>query len=135
MAAKQTKGVSGKAMGIGAGLVAAAAIGAYFLAGKDGAKNRKAVKGWMLKAKGEVLEKLENLESVSQEAYEKAVQEVTARYQNMKQVDPQDFAALMMEMKKYWNMMKRGAKKATGSKKAAGSRKASGSTSSKKSAK
>jgi hypothetical protein len=110
------KGMSGKAMGIGAGLVAAAAIGAYFLGGKDGAKNRKAVKGWMLKAKGEVLEKLENLESVSQEAYDKAVKEVTARYQTMKQVDPKEFAALMVEMKKYWNMMKRGAKKPSGTK-------------------
>lgn len=132
MAAKQKNGMSGAA--IGAGLVAAAAIGAYFLAGKDGAKNRKAVRGWMLKAKGEVLEKLENLEVVSEEAYHKAVQEVTARYQNMKQVDPQEFAALMVEMKKYWGMIKRGAKKATGSKKrtrATGSRKATGASSKK----
>jgi hypothetical protein len=49
---------------IGAGIaagVAAAALGAYFLYGsKDAKKNRAKVKGWMLKARGEVLEQLEN---------------------------------------------------------------------------
>ena len=43
-------------VGIGFGLTAAAvtAAGAFFLYGsKEAAKNRKKVKGWMLKAKGE----------------------------------------------------------------------------------
>jgi flagellar basal body-associated protein FliL len=48
-------------VGIGLGLTAAAvtAAGAYFLYGsKQAPQNRKKVKGWVLKAKGEVLEAL-----------------------------------------------------------------------------
>ena len=54
MADSKTK----KIVGAGVGLAAVAA-GAHFLYGKDGATNRKKVRGWALKAKGEMLEKLE----------------------------------------------------------------------------
>ncbi|KKW48138.1 MAG: hypothetical protein UY99_C0011G0001, partial [Parcubacteria group bacterium GW2011_GWA1_59_11] len=50
MAKKNAGGLSRKqAIGIGAGLAAAAvaAAGAYFLYGKRGAQNRKKVRGWM----------------------------------------------------------------------------------------
>ena len=50
-----SKNVSvGKAVGFAAGLAALAA-GSYFIFGPQGAKNRKVIKGWTLKAKGEVL--------------------------------------------------------------------------------
>ena len=48
------KSTTGTAVAVGAGLAALAAFAAagYFLYGKDGAKNRKKVRGWMLKANG-----------------------------------------------------------------------------------
>ena len=58
------------AVGIGIGLstAAVAAASAYFLYGsKSAAKNRKTVKSWALKAKAEVLEKLEDAQEMTQE--------------------------------------------------------------------
>ena len=73
MAQKKKKELSStEKIGIGVGLTAAAvaAAGAYFLHGsKNAAKNKKTVKSWMLKAKAEVLEKLEDAKEMSQEEY------------------------------------------------------------------
>ena len=63
---KNAKAATKKNVGIGVGLTAAAvaAAGAYFLYGsKNAAQNRTKVKSWMLKAKAEVLEKLEQAET------------------------------------------------------------------------
>ena len=61
------------ALGVAVGLSAvAAAVGAYFMYGsKKAAKNRKAVKSWMFKAKADVLEALENTQDMSKREYEK----------------------------------------------------------------
>ncbi|MEK7608739.1 MAG: hypothetical protein AAB495_04120 [Patescibacteria group bacterium] len=90
---------------LGVGVAAAAAValaGAYFLYGKDGVKNRKKVKGWMLKAKGEVLEKLEQLERVTPKVYEDVVAGVMSRYKKLKSVDAKDLANLSRELKASW---------------------------------
>jgi hypothetical protein len=53
----------GQKIGIGVGVTAGmlAAVGGYFLYGaKDAKKNRKTVNSWMLRAKAEVLEGIEN---------------------------------------------------------------------------
>ena len=107
---QKKSGVSGKAVGIGAGIAAAAALGAYFLYGKDGAKNRKKVKGWALKAKGEILERLEQLQDVSEDAYHNIVEQVTARYKDAKNVDAKELKAIIAEAKKHWVSMKKKAK-------------------------
>ena len=91
---------------IGVGIVltaaAATAAGAYFLYGKDGAKNRKAIKGWVLRAKGEVLEKLETLKEVNEEAYNNIIDAVAKRYQAMKNVDTVELAKMVDELKGHW---------------------------------
>ncbi|OGZ68781.1 MAG: hypothetical protein A3D44_02180 [Candidatus Staskawiczbacteria bacterium RIFCSPHIGHO2_02_FULL_42_22] len=90
---------------IGAGIAAAvaAAAGVYFLYGsKNAAKNRKMVKGWMLKAKGEVLEKLENVKEVNEEIYHKIIDQVSKKYQAMKSVDRKDIAEFVRELKSHW---------------------------------
>ena len=90
---------------LGVGVAAAAAValaGAYFLYGKDGVKNRKKVKGWMLKAKGEVLEKLEQLERVTPKVYEDVVAGVMSRYKKLKSVDAKDLENLSRELKASW---------------------------------
>lgn len=47
---------TGKKVAIGA-TIAAAGVAAYMLFGPDGKKNRKVVRGWAVKMKGEIIEK------------------------------------------------------------------------------
>lgn len=94
-----------QAVGLGVGLTAAAvaAAGAYFLYGsKNAAKNRKAVKSWTLKAKAEVLEKLEDAQNMSQAEYLALIDGVAAAYQGVKSASKTDLATFKKEMKEHW---------------------------------
>ncbi|MEI6057523.1 MAG: hypothetical protein WCQ60_00945 [bacterium] len=95
----------GKKVALGAGLaaIAAAAAGTYFLYGaKNAAKNRKQVKAWSLKAKGEVLEKLEKMSDVNEEIYHKVVAQVADKYTKLKNIDASDVADFADELKGHW---------------------------------
>ncbi len=86
----------------------AAAAGAYFLYGTNkGKKQTKKIKSWALKAKGEVLEKLENLKEVNQDTYNRVVDSVSSRYQKIKNVDPEELAAMGKELKSHWHNIAR----------------------------
>ncbi len=91
-------------MEVGMALAGLAAVaGAVFLYGTEaGKKKRKAMKGWMLKAKGEVMEKLENLKEVNEENYNKVVEAVEAKYKALKTVAPEDLAEVVADLKKSW---------------------------------
>ncbi len=92
-------------IGLGVGLTAAAvaAAGTYFLYGsKAASKNRKAVKSWALKAKAEVLEKLEQAKAMSQEEYEQMIDVIGATYADLKQASRADISGFKTEMKDYW---------------------------------
>jgi gas vesicle protein len=91
-------------VGIAAAAVVAAAAGAYFLYGsKDAKKNRRVIKGWMLRAKGEVLEKMEKMkENVTEEAYNKIVDAVATKYGSMKDASAEEVEALSKELKSHW---------------------------------
>ncbi|MCX6723724.1 MAG: hypothetical protein NT155_00940 [Candidatus Staskawiczbacteria bacterium] len=95
--------IKGAAVGAGVATVAAAIAGTYFLYGaKDSAKNRKKIKAWMLKAKGEVLEQLENLSEISESAYKKIIKEVSGKYQVLKNINKKDVAEFSDELKGHW---------------------------------
>lgn len=96
-----------KAIGAGIGLAALAAIGAYFLAGKRGAKNREAIKGWTLKMKGEVLEKVEKVKKLDKDDYEKIVDQVAERYAKLEKVGGAELKRLTIEMKKAWEHVRK----------------------------
>lgn len=104
MAQKKTNGGGGL---IGLAALAAVAAGGYFLYGKDGAKNRKKVKGWMLKAKGEVLEKVEKLKEVSEPEYRKVVDAVAAKYSAVKSIDPVEVQQMAKELHGHWKNIKK----------------------------
>ena len=87
-------------------VLAAAVAGAYFLYGKDAAKNQKKVKSWALKARAEALEKLENLKDLSEPSYHKVINEVSSRYKKLPEVDNQELAAMAKELKGYWRHIK-----------------------------
>lgn len=94
-------GKTGKIIGAGIGL-AAVAIGTYFLTGKRGAKNRAAIRGWMLKVKGEVLEKVEKVKKLEKADYERIVDESLERYKNVKDVSAEELKRLGKELKEAW---------------------------------
>ncbi|MEM9337048.1 MAG: hypothetical protein AAGA35_04300 [Patescibacteria group bacterium] len=100
-------------IGIGVGLTAAAvtAAGAYFLYGsKNAARNRKAVKSWMLMAKAEVLESLEDAKEMTQEEYEALIESVAKTYTAVKSASKNDIAAFKKEMKLHWKEIEKTAK-------------------------
>ena len=89
----------GKAIAIGAG-VAALAAGGYFFFGPNGKKNRKVTRAWMIKMKGDIVEKLESMKDVTEDAYHKVVDSVAKVYTDIggkKEVDD-----LSKELKKHW---------------------------------
>ena len=116
MAKTTSKSNIGKAVAVGVG-IAALSASAYLLFGPDGKKNRKAVKGWTVKMKGEVMEKMENLKEVTAPVYEKIVAEVSNKYSKMKNISPEELKSVVAGFKKDWNGMMKTVKK-TGAKSA-----------------
>jgi len=94
-----------KKVGVGAvvaGLTAATVAVSYFLYGPKGEKNRKKLKGWMLKMKGEVLQKMEDLKEVNKETYEKLVDTIGEKYKNFKETKTEDVEELVKKLKSHW---------------------------------
>ena len=89
--------------GIGLAIVAATAAAGYFLYGsKEGAKNRAKIKGWTLKAKGEVLEQMEKLKDVSEFEYNKVLDKVGDKYSKVKSIDTEEVKDMIDDMRKHW---------------------------------
>lgn len=105
-----TKKKQNSGVGIGGAIVAsvAAAAGAYFLYGtKEGAKQRNKVKGWALKAKGEVLEKIENIKDIDESKYKKIVDDVIAKYGKLKNDHEDEIKSIGTELHGYWKHIKK----------------------------
>ena len=97
-------------VGIGFGLTAAAvtAAGAYFLYGsKQATQNRKKVKGWMLKAKGEVLEGLEKAQAITEEEYKELVANASKAYGTMKSASAGEVKDFQKEMQEHWGKLQK----------------------------
>ena len=110
----------GKEIAVGVGIAAAVATvaGAYFLYGsKDASKNRKKIKAWSLKAKGEILEKLEKLSDINEEIYHKIVDEVSEKYKKIKNIDLEDVEKFAGELKSHWKKIEKEVKKKIAGKK------------------
>ena len=105
--AKKEKGGGGKLV---ATLVGAAAVAHYFY-GPKGIKNRQKVKAWSLKARAEVLEKIEKTKTLGESEYAKYVDVVTTKYGKMKGVSKIEAAKLNKELKGHWNAIKKSAEK------------------------
>jgi len=104
MATKKDSKDKLNSLGVAVGLSAvAAAVGAYFMYGsKRAAKNRKAVKSWVFKAKADVLEALENTQDITKKEYEKLIDTVAAAYTNIESATKADLATFKKEMKEHW---------------------------------
>lgn len=106
---------TGAAIGLGVGLAAAAiagAVGSYLLTGNRAAKTKRVLKGWMLKAKGEILEQLEKAGDVGEEMYYQTVDQVAAKYSKMAGVAQDEVDDMAVELKKQWKLVAKGLNKA-----------------------
>ncbi|MCF7865243.1 MAG: hypothetical protein K9M11_01950 [Candidatus Pacebacteria bacterium] len=104
---KSPKSGSGASIAIIGGLVAAAA-GAYFIHGNKAAQKKiKQVKGWALKAKGEVLERIEKIKEIDENLYQQAIDAVMKKYESVKSVDTTELALVGKELKSQWKNIKR----------------------------
>jgi len=111
---KNTKKVIGIAA-VGAGIAAASAA-AYVLFGPDAKKNKKAIKGWAVKMKGEIIERLENAKELTEPVYNKVIDEVSKKYAKAKKVDAKEIEAIVKDIKKHWKAIAGTAKKTKGKK-------------------
>src|SRR3989344_7430536 len=114
MAANNQKASKAAGVGLGLAALAATAAGAYFLYGKDGAKNRKKIKGWVLTMKGEVLSRIEGMREFNEEAYKKIVDDVTKRYKAVKNVDKSELLEIAADLKKHWGTLSKQVSKVAG---------------------
>lgn len=100
-------------IGLGIGLTTAvvAAAGTYFIYGsKRAGKNRKAIKSWALKAKAEVLERLEQAKEMSQDEYEALLGTVVRAYTGVQDVTKGELKSFTTEMKDYWQAIEKATK-------------------------
>jgi len=108
-AKKQNPGTDAKELAlVGAGLAAIAA-GAYFFFGPDGKKHQKKMKGWMVRMKGEVLERLEDAKSMSEDTYNEIVNAVAKTYEATDKIPKAEIIALASELKKQWKSIRKSA--------------------------
>ncbi|MBI3552024.1 MAG: hypothetical protein HY077_05850 [Elusimicrobia bacterium] len=91
-----------KVIGAGIGLAALAAAGAYFFAGKRGAKNRAKVARWADEMKEEILAKMKDLKEINQETYERLVDETADRYAKLRKASSAELKHVSAEVKKAW---------------------------------
>lgn len=90
-------------MGIGIVTLLGTVAGAYFLYGsKNALKNRRRVKAWSLKARGEIMEKMEGISEVSEKVYHKIIQEVSDKYKALKNINENEVSEFTKELKGHW---------------------------------
>ncbi|MDO8430550.1 MAG: hypothetical protein Q7S72_00980 [Candidatus Taylorbacteria bacterium] len=96
------------AIGLGVAAIAAAAAGAYFLYGSTkGPARRKALKTWMVKMKGEVMEEIEKMKDLSEDVYYAAVDKIAEKYHEAKNVDEAELKAVVKRLKGHWKDIKK----------------------------
>lgn len=96
----------GVIVGIAAGVAAVSAAG-YFLFGPAGKHNRKVIKGWTVKMKGEVLEKIEKLKDITPEMYDAIIDDVASKYAKVKHINQEEVKMMTADLKKYWKVISR----------------------------
>mgnify|MGYP003393910133 CR=1 FL=1 len=95
--------------GVGAFLAGAAtalAVGGYFLYGPNGKENRKKMERWTMKARAEILEKMGDIQDITEDQYYKIVDTVLSRYGTMKAVGKEKAALAAESFKAHWEEMR-----------------------------
>jgi len=94
--------VSAKTMlTIGAG-VAAIATASYYLFGPAGRENREKMKGWMIKIRGEIIDKIRDVKELTEPVYHGIVDSVIASYMTTAKVSKDELHAFAERLKNQW---------------------------------
>src|SRR5690606_17994609 len=92
---------AGKVVAIGAS-VAALGAATYYFFGPQGKKNRKDLKGWMIKMKGGIVDKMEDAQEVTEAVYNQIVDSVATNYQKLGKVSAEEVSEFVGLLKKQW---------------------------------
>jgi hypothetical protein len=96
-----------------AGATVAAVVGAVYFYGKEGKKRRTELKSWMVKAKAEVMEKIEKTKELGEDDYQKVIDTVLKKYKKLKDVKNNEIDELADDLKKGWKEISATIKKTT----------------------
>lgn len=107
---------AGNVAAVGAGVVALAAASYYFF-GPEGKKNRNSLKGWMIKMKGEIVEKMEDAKDLTEDVYGKIVDAVAAKYAKAGKVSEMEIRMFSDMLKSQWKGITKAHAKSSGAKK------------------
>lgn len=80
-----------------AGLVAT-----YFFLGPKGKMHQKHAKAWVIKMKGDIVEKLETARDVSEPIYHEIINSVAEEYKKKMKAGHEEIDALAHDLKKHW---------------------------------
>jgi hypothetical protein len=100
----ETKKINPDVLKIGAGIAALAA--AYFFLGPDSKKHQKKFKGWMVRMKGEVLEKLEDVQELTQPIYTEIVDTIAKAEEIKGKIPQQEIESFASDLKRQWKVIK-----------------------------
>lgn len=101
MPKKTNKSNAVKLAVVGASLAGLAAT-AYFFFGPKGKKHRQHAKSWAIKMKGEVVEKLETAQEITEPIYHAIIDTVAKEYMKGKKAGQPEIATLATDLKKHW---------------------------------
>lgn len=94
--------------GLSVGAMVAGATGAYMLlASKDAKKRQKAVKGFVEKAKKEIIKDIKISKGYTEDMYGKVVDKMMKKYEDLKKIDPKEFSKIKSDVKKHWKNIKK----------------------------
>ena len=103
MANDSNKSGSG-AIAVSVAALAAAAAGAFYFYGSSAApKHRRKMKSWILRAQSEVMERMENMQKITQQAYDRTVDEVMETYKKIQSIPTDEIVEMAKEMKGHWD--------------------------------
>jgi F0F1-type ATP synthase membrane subunit b/b' len=111
---KKTEESSGilKYTSIGVSLASLAA-GAYFFFGPQAKKHQKHAKAWVIKMKGDVIEKLETAKEVTEPIYHAIIDAVAEDYNKRVENGQGDIAEIVSDLKKQWKTLSKALKPKT----------------------
>lgn len=93
--------------------LASLAAGAYFFFGPKGKKHQKHAKAWVVKMKGDIIEKLESTKEVTEPIYHAIIDTVATNYRKKIKESQEDIDEIVNDLKKQWKNLDKAVKAKT----------------------
>jgi len=85
-----------------AGLLASAAVGAVYFYGKNKKKTQEKLRGWVLKVKGEVMDRVASAETLTRSQYNEFIDAAIDKYLDKKHIAESEAEKLRQNLKGRW---------------------------------